>query len=87
MSPTYNAGTYNQIALRGANAMTIFKSQGQTFTDVYADFEKWVFATGLVYVGLSRLTSLEGLGLRRPIKSKDITVNKESLEFLEKIGA
>lgn len=78
-------GTINQIALKAAAALTTHKSQGQTFDAAYIDFEKYVFAEGLAYVALSRLRSLDGLGLKRKIRMNDIRASKESLEFLNSI--
>lgn len=65
-------------------AMTINKSQGKTFEDAYIALGGWIQQGGL-YVALSRLTELDGLGLSRPIKMGDMIVNNESKEFFEKL--
>lgn len=78
-------GTFSQIALRGAKSITIHKAQGQTIENAYIDMGWKVFAPALTYVALSRLTSLDGLGLKRRLKMSDIYASKESLDFLAKI--
>jgi len=52
----------SQIPLSFSWAMTIHKSQGLSMTKADLDLGK-MFASGQAYVGLSRLTTLEGLGL------------------------
>ncbi len=82
---TERVGLFNQVAVRGAKSITIHKAQGQTIENAYIDLGWKVFAPALTYVGLSRLTSLDGLGLKRKIKMSDIYASEESLEFLSKI--
>lgn len=67
-------------------AMTINKSQGKTFEDAYIALGGWIQQGGL-YVALSRLTALDGLGLSRPIRMGDMIINNESKEFFEKLEA
>lgn len=64
-------GSFSQIPLRLAWAITIHKSQGLTFEKAIIDAEA-SFAHGQTYVALSRCTSLEGLVLKTPITSNAI---------------
>ena len=74
-------GTFVQIPIKLAWAITVHKSQGLTFKNVVIDFSGGVFAGGQAYVALSRCTKLEGITLREPIKRKDIFVKSEVANF------
>jgi len=65
------AGSFAQIPLRLAWAITIHKSQGLTFEKAIIDAEA-SFAHGQTYVALSRCTSLEGIVLKSKITSNAI---------------
>ena len=72
-------GSFIQVPLRLAWAVTIHKSQGLTFDHLIVDAGQ-AFAHGQVYVALSRCTSLEGLVLKTRIPSSalvnDFSVNR-----------
>lgn len=59
--------TFNQIPLKVAYAITIHKSQGQTYDSVIICPEK-LFAPGQIYVALSRCRSIEGITLTSQIR-------------------
>ena len=68
-------GTYRQLPLRLAWAVTIHKSQGCTFDSMILDLGRGCFAEGQLYTALSRVRSLAGLSLTREIKPSDLKVD------------
>lgn len=75
-------GTFSQLPFRLAWAVTIHKSQGKTFDHVIVDIGRGTFATGQLYVALSRCTSFEGLHLKTPIKASHIRVDYRIPKFM-----
>lgn len=73
-------GTFRQLPLRVAWAITIHKSQGLTFDNVIIDAAS-AFAFGQVYVALSRCRSLEGIVLETPISPSAIYSDIHVAEF------
>ncbi len=74
-------GTFVQIPLMLAWAVTIHKSQGKTLDKIKVDLSSGAFASGQVYVALSRCTSIEGITLERPIQPKDVSCDQEVKRF------
>jgi ATP-dependent DNA helicase PIF1 len=74
-------GIFEQYPIKLAWAITIHKSQGQTFDNIVIDLGAGAFTHGQVYVGLSRCTSLKGIVLKRPVIASDIIFDKRVHEF------
>ena len=64
-------------------AFTIHKSQGQSFDNMLLDLKSNIFASGQLYVALSRVRTLDGLYLTRPVAFSDIIVDEKIIQFLE----
>ncbi|WP_238120598.1 MULTISPECIES: ATP-dependent DNA helicase [unclassified Xanthobacter] len=80
-------GTYTQLPLAPAWALTMHKAQGLTLDDVRIDFGEGAFAPGQAYVALSRARSLEGLSLVRAIRGSDVRVDRRVAAFMEAFEA
>ena len=79
-------GTFTQIPLRPAWAITIHKSQGLTFDRVVVDAGR-SFAPGQVYVALSRCRTLEGLSLLTPIPASACLSDPAVTDFTARLAA
>ena len=80
-----NVGTYFQYPLVLAWAVTIHKSQGKTFDNVYINIANGAFADGQLYVALSRCRTLEGISLIKKISVNDVKVNKFVKSFYDEL--
>jgi len=76
-------GSFIQYPIRLAWAVTIHKSQGLTFDRMIVDAGE-SFASGQVYVALSRCRTLEGIVLKSEISPKIIFGDSRVDEFQEK---
>jgi ATP-dependent exoDNAse (exonuclease V) alpha subunit len=78
-------GSFTQLPLRLAWAVTIHKSQGKTFDRVAIDLGYGAFASGQVYVALSRCKSLGGIFLKTPLELRHLIPDKRVTEFLKSL--
>lgn len=78
-------GSFSQIPLKCAWAITIHKSQGLSFDRAVID-ASGSFAHGQVYVALSRCRSLEGMVLRRPISMSAIVGEVQIESFCQHVS-
>lgn len=76
--------TFNQMPVTPAWAISMHKSQGQSFDKVNIDPSK-VFMAGQLYVALSRARSMAGMTLLSPVSPSKFTVNKMVRSFYESI--
>ena len=77
-------GSFQQIPLRTAWAITIHKSQGLTFDHCIINAGK-AFSFGQVYVALSRCRTLEGLVLSTPITGNAVMSDPTIISYNKSI--
>lgn len=76
-------GTFTQFPVKVAYAITIHKSQGQTYDSV--NLHPNCFAAGQLYVALSRVKSIKGLHLVSPLKDDYLITSQAVLNFYEDV--
>ena len=79
-------GTFQQFPVALGWAITIHKSQGLTLEHLTLDLKGGTFATGQLYVGLSRAKSIDGIVLAKPITTRDVKTDPVVLEFYKLLG-
>lgn len=82
---TDTVGAFTQIPLRLAFAITIHKSQGQTFERCAVHSK--VFGAGMLYVALSRCTTFDGLTVWPKIERQRLYANESVIEFYDSLAA
>lgn len=75
-------GTFTQIPLKLAAAITIHKSQGLTLDQGVIDLGSGAFAGGMTYVAISRFRALDGFVLRKQLQDRDLIVSDEVVKFM-----
>lgn len=75
-------GVFRQYPLRLAWAITIHKSQGLTFDHAIIDAAA-SFASGQVYVALSRCRTLEGMVLATPLRQDAVMTDMNVNDYIE----
>ena len=78
-------GTFSQVPLRLAWAITIHKSQGLTFERAIIN-AKQAFAAGQTYVALSRCKTFEGLVLSDPIPAHAIITDHNVRTYTQQMA-
>ncbi len=80
-------GDFAQYPIKLAWAITIHKSQGQTFDKVMIDLGHGAFTHGQLYVALSRCTCMDGIRLKRPVTHNDIIFDRRIYEFNDRFAS
>ena len=74
-------GTFWQLPLAPAYAITIHKAQGQTINRMHLVLDKGCFAEGQLYTALSRVRSMDDLTLDRHIHDSDLIFDYDVHDF------
>lgn len=77
-------GEYVQYPLITAWAITIHKSQGKTLDHVVIDLGYGAFASGQLYVALSRCRSFKNIILKKAVTDRDVKCDPNIIEFSRK---
>ena len=72
-------GTFTQYPLKLAYAVTVHKSQGQTFDKV--NLNPYCWDCGQLYVALSRVRTIDGLHLTQPIHLRYLITSSDVKKF------
>ena len=76
----FKSGSFTQLPLIPGYAITIHRSQGMTLSSVVLDIGSGCFASGQLYVAISRCKSLEALLLLQEISEDDIFIDSDIVE-------
>jgi len=77
-------GSFVHYPLKFAWAITVHKSQGLTFERAFLDVSQ-SFAPGQAYVALSRLRSLDGLVMKKPIQIRGLQIDQSVAQYEQEI--
>ena len=76
----FKCGSFTQIPLVPGYAITIHRSQGMTLSSVVLDIGSGCFASGQLYVAISRCKSLESLNLLQGLTEDDVFVDTDIID-------
>jgi len=76
--------SFEQIPLALAWAISIHKSQGQTFDQVHIDASR-IFAAGQLYVALSRARTMAGISLNSKVDARKFFADRNVIRFYNSI--
>lgn len=80
-------GSFTQIPLKLAYAITIHKAQGLTLDAVDLRLGQGCFAHGQLYTALSRCRTLRNLRLDRPVTPDDLILDQEVVDFYDSLDS
>lgn len=75
-------GSFTQLPVKLAWAVTIHKSQGKTFDKAIIDLGRGAFENGQTYVALSRCRTLDGVYLTQKLQWKDVRTDERVADFI-----
>ncbi|WP_337845515.1 hypothetical protein [Thermus sp.] len=78
-------GTFRQVPVQLAWALTVHKAQGLTLDKVHLELGRGLFAHGQLYVALTRVRRLKDLSLSRPIAPTELLWQPEVEAFETRI--
>lgn len=78
----FTIGSFTQLPLTLARAVTIHKSQGKTFDKVIIDLSSWIFAHWQSYVALSRCRTLQWITLTTQVEHGHIRLDYCVVRFV-----
>lgn len=76
-------GGFEQFPIKLGYAITVHKSQGLSLDSAIVYNGRGFFCAGQAYVCLSRLRTLEGLGMLKPLDLSDVIVDQRVTQFYE----
>jgi len=79
-------GSFKQLPITVAQAITIHKSQEKTFDHLIIDLRRGVFAHGQAYVALSRCRTLEGMSLTAPLLKQHVMMDPQVGTFMNQFS-